>query len=159
MLSRKLTLALIATAALLSASCSVNRKASSDVRWKMSDVRSDTVREQVMVTVFDTITVTKTITIRENEAGDTVRVSTVTERDHVRDRSQSKVKSEKLKVERDTVYIEREADKTVAAVGTNTEIDEQGNIRHQPSYIRLLKWLFLTILAVIALIILIRIKH
>ena len=135
----------------------MNRKASSDVRWKMSDVRSDTVREQVMVTVFDTITVTKTITIRENEAGDTVRVSTVTERDHVRDRSQSKVKSEKLKVERDTVYIEREADKTVAAVGTNTEIDEQGNIRHQPSYIRLLKWLCLALIALTALIIVIRI--
>ena len=109
------------------------------------------------MTVFDTITITKTITIRENEAGDTLRVSTVTERDHVRDRSQLKVKSEKLKVETDTVYIEREADKTVAAVGPNTEIDEQGNIRHQPSYIRLLKWLFLTLIALTALIIVIRI--
>ena len=115
-------------------------------------------REQVVVTVFDTITITKTITIRESETGDTLRVSTVTERDHVRDRSQLKVKSEKLKVETDTVYIEREADKTVAAVGPNTEIDEQGNIRHQPSYIRLLRWLFLTLVAVIAIIILMRIK-
>ena len=115
-------------------------------------------REQVVVTVFDTITITKTITIRESETGDTLRVSTVTERDHVRDRSQLKVKSEKLKVETDTVYIEREAEKTVAAVGPNTEIDEQGNIRHQPSYIRLLKWLFLTLVAVIAIIILTRIK-
>ena len=109
------------------------------------------------MTVFDTITITKTITIRESESGDTLRVSTVTERDHVRDRSQLKVKSEKLKVETDTVYIEREADKTVAAVGPNTEIDEQGNIRHQPSYIRLLKWLFLTLIALTALIIVIRI--
>ena len=57
------------------------------------------------------------------------------------------------------MYIEREADKTVAVAGPGTEIDEQGNIRHQPSNIKLLKWLFLTILAIIALILLIRIKH
>lgn len=39
-----------------------------------------------------------------------------------------------------------------------TEIDEQGNIRHQPSYIRLLKWVLWILVAVIAIIILIRIK-
>ena len=66
-------------------------------------------REQVVVTVFDTITITKTITSRESESGDTLRVSTVTERDHVRDRSQLRVKSEKLKVETDTVYVERDS--------------------------------------------------
>ena len=108
--------------------------------------------------VFDTITITKTITIRESESGDTLRVSTVTERDHVRDRSQLKVKSEKLKVETDTVYVEREAEKTVAAVGPNTEIDEQGNIRHHTSVISLLRWLFLTLVAIIAIIILMKIK-
>ena len=129
----------------------------SDVRCKMSDVRSDTVREQVVVTVFDTITITKTITIRENEAGDTLRVSTVTERDHVRDRSQLRVKSEKLKVETDTVYVERDSLRLTAYSLPGTEIDEQGNIKHQPSYIRLLKWLFLTLIALTALIIVIRI--
>ena len=138
--------------------CVSSRKATSERLQLTAYSLQDTVREQVVVTVFDTITITKTITIRESETGDTLRVSTVTERDHVRDRSQLKVKSEKLKVETDTVYIEREAEKTVAAVGPNTEIDEQGNIRHQPSYIRLLKWLFLTLVAVIAIIILTRIK-
>lgn len=53
----------------------------------------DTLREQVVVTVFDTITITKTITIRENENGDTLRMTTVTDRERVRDRSQLKVKS------------------------------------------------------------------
>ena len=137
--------------------CVSSRTATSERLQLTAYSLQDTVREQVVVTVFDTITITKTITIRENESGDTLRVSTVTERDHVRNRSQLKVKSEKLKVETDTVYIEREADKTVAAVGPNTEIDEQGNIRHQPSYIRLLKWLFLTLIALTALIIVIRI--
>ena len=153
-----LTAALIATIALCMTGCVSSRKATSERLQLTAYSLQDTVREQVVVTVFDTITITKTITIRESETGDTLRVSTVTERDHVRDRSQLKVKSEKLKVETDTVYIEREAEKTVAAVGPNTEIDEQGNIRHQPSYIRLLKWLFLTLVAVIAIIILTRIK-
>ena len=153
-----LTAALIATIALCMTGCVSTRSATSERLQLTAYSLQDTVREQVVVTVFDTITITKTITIRESETGDTLRVSTVTERDHVRDRSQLKVKSEKLKVETDTVYIEREADKTVAAVGPNTEIDEQGNIRHQPSYIRLLRWLFLTLVAVIAIIILMRIK-
>ena len=111
------------------------------------------------MTVFDTITITKTITIRESESGDTLRVSTVTERDHVRDRSQLRVKSEKLKVETDTVYIEREAEKTVAAVGPNTEIDKDGNVTKRVNrFAQSLKWLFLTLVAVIAIIILMKIK-
>ena len=138
--------------------CWSSRKAVSLTQTSQRHEVSDTIREQVVVEVHDTVRETTTITVQLDTAGDTVRVSTVTERDHVRDRSQLKVKSEKLKVETDTVYIEREADKTVAAVGPNTEIDEQGNIRHQPSYIRLLKWLFLTLVAIIALIILTRIK-
>ena len=86
-------------------------------------------------------------------------ICTVTERDHVRDRSQLRVKSEKLKVETDTVYIEREAEKTVAAVGPNTEIDKDGNVTKRVNrFAQSLKWLFLTLVAVIAIIILMRIK-
>ena len=40
-----------------------------------------------------------------------------------------------------------------------TEIDEQGNIRHQPSDIRLLKWVFWILVAIIVLILLVRVKH
>ena len=119
----------------------------------------DTLNEQVVVTVIDTIKEVTTITVRESETGDTLRVSTVTERDHVRDRSQLKVKSEKLKVETDTVYVEKEADKTVAVAGPGTEIDEQGNIKHHTSAISLLRWATLLTVAIIALIILIRIKR
>ena len=125
----------------------------SDVRWKMSDVRSDTLREQVVVTVFDTITITKTITIRESESGDTVRVSTVTERDHVRDRSQLKVKSEKLKVETDTVYVERDS---VVVRNTNCTNPTNGSKSSRGSIVQGLKWFFFILLAVIALILLIR---
>ena len=47
------------------------------------------------------------ITIDRNEAGDTVRVSSVTDRTRLRDRSQVRDKSEKLIVKTDTVYIEK----------------------------------------------------
>ena len=115
--------------------------------------------DSVIVMVFDTITITKTITIRENESGDTLRVSTVTERDHVRDRSQLKVKSEKLKVETDTVYVERDSLRLTAYGLPGTEIDEQGNVTKKVNRVaQSLKWLFLTLVAVIAIIILMRIK-
>ena len=73
--------------------------------------------------------------------------------------AQLKVESEKLKVETDTVYVEKEADKTLAVVGPNVEIDKDGNIRHQPSYIRLLKWVFWILVAIIVLVLLLRVKH
>ena len=135
----------------------------SDVRWKMSDVRSDTVREQVVVTVFDTITITKTITVvlrqaqEPNEPDDTLRVTQITDKTKATTRDRYHDVQEKVVVRTDTVFIEKEAEQTLAVAGPGTEIDEQGNIRHQPSYIRLLKWLFLTLIALTALIIVIRI--
>ena len=119
--------------------------------------------DSVIVESSDTVRETTTITIvlrqaqEPDEAPDTLKISTVTDRTTVRDRSQLRVKSEKLKVETDTVYIERDSLRLTAYSLPGTEIDEQGNIRHQPSYIRLLKWLFLTLIALTALIIVIRI--
>ena len=154
-----LTAALIATIALCMTGCVSSRKATSERLQLTAYSLQDTVREQVVVTVFDTITITKTITIRENEAGDTVRVSTVTERDHVRDRSQLRVKSEKLKVETDTVYVEKDSLRLTAYSLPGTEIDEQGNVTKKVNRVaQSLKWLFLTLVAIIAIIILIRIK-
>ncbi len=73
--------------------------------------------------------------------------------------AQLKDESEKLKVETDTVYVEKEADKTVAVVGPNVEIDKDGNVTKRVNRVaQTLKWLFLTLVAVIAIIILIRIK-
>ena len=119
----------------------------------------DTVREQVVVTVFDTITITKTITIRENENGDTLRMTTVTDKTKATTRDRYHDVQEKVVVKTDTVYVEKEAEKTVAVAGPNTEIDEQGNVTKKVNrFAQSLKWLFLTLVAVIAIIILMRIK-
>ena len=112
-----------------------------------------------MVTVIDTIKEVTTITIRESETGDTLRMTTVTDRERVRSMSDVRSKKEDVYVRTDTVYIEKEADKTVAVAGPGTEIDEQGNVTKKVNRVaQTLKWLFLTLVAVIAIIILIRIK-
>ena len=112
-----------------------------------------------MVTVIDTIKEVTTITIRESETGDTLRMTTVTDRERVRSMSDVRSKKEDVYVRTDTVYIEKEADKTVAVAGPGTEIDEQGNVTKRVNRVaQTLKWLFLTLVAVIAIIILIRIK-
>ena len=137
----------------------------SDVRWKMSDVRSDTVREQVVVTVFDTITITKTITIRESETGDTLRMTTVTDKTKATTRDRYHDVQEKVVVKTDTVYVERDSLRLTHSTGSGqayslpgTEIDKDGNIRHHTSAISLLRWLFFTLVAIIILIIIIKLK-
>lgn len=136
-------------------SCWSSRKAVSLTQTSQRHEVSDTLREQVVVTVFDTIT----ITIRENEAGDTLRMTTVTDRERIRSMSDVRSKKEDVYVRTDTVYIEREADKTVAVVGPNVEIDKDGNVTKKVNrFAQSLKWLFLTLVAIIAIIILIRIK-
>ncbi|MBO4487781.1 MAG: hypothetical protein J5729_05410 [Bacteroidaceae bacterium] len=124
----------------------------------MSDVRSDTLREQVTVVILDTVKEVTTITVRESETGDTLRMTTVTDRTRASTKDRYHDVKEKVIVRTDTVYVEKELDKRVAvAASPGTTIDAEGNIRPQPSYIRLLKWLFLTIVALTVLIILLKI--
>ena len=121
----------------------------------ISDIRNDTLREQVTVVILDTMKEVTTITVRESETGDTLLMTTVTDRTSTKDRYHD-VK-EKVIVRTDTVYVEREAEKTVAQAGTGATINAEGNIIPQPSYIKLLKWVFLTVVSITVLIIVFRI--
>ena len=105
-------------------------------------------RDSVAVEVHDTVTVTTTITVDRNDKGDTLRVATVTERDKVRDRTQLKVKSEKLKVVRDTVYVEHRDSVFVS------ETDFANDAKAKGSRLKdTLKWIFFIILGLTALVI------
>ena len=74
----------------------------------LTNEKRDSVRiEQLMVAVHDTIVETTTITVRENEAGDTLGWSRVTERDRIRDRAALKNEEMRLVEKTDTVYVER----------------------------------------------------
>lgn len=111
------------------------------------------------VEVQDSVTITKTKTITVSEVGDTLRQDIVTDRLRSRTRDKAKDMEVRIVEKTDTVYVEKQADKTVAVAGPGTLIDADGNIKHHTPAISLLQWLFLTLVAVIAIIILIRVKR
>lgn len=115
---RASAIALIALNVLCLTSCSVSRKASSSERSSQLKVKSEELkvdRDSVAVFVHDTITITKTVTVDRNDKGDTLRIATETDRYLGHDVQQLKVKSDKVKVVRDTVYIEKRDSITVSS--------------------------------------------
>ena len=144
----------IALVALTASACSVSRQATavkSEEIKVISEVRDSLRVEQVMVAVHDTIVETTTIVVRENEQGDTVRMSVVTDRDRVRDRSQLRDKSEKLIVRVDTVYVERRDSVLVKSEELRVKSDRPS------AFVSALKWVFWIIVAVGGLIVLIKV--
>ena len=148
----------IASVVLLSlmASCSVQRTLKSDVRSQMYEVTRDTVREEVALMVHDTIREVTTITIRQNEAGDTLKVTQITDRDCIRDRSQLRDKSEKLIVKTDTVYIAVRDSILVKS----EERRVKSSISHHTSAIsHLLKWILAIAFLLLTSVVLVRARH
>ena len=114
----------------------------------------------MVVTLFDTIKEVTTITVRENEVGDTVRMTIVTDRSKASTRNRYHDVQEKIIVRTDTVYMEKEAKKMVAVAGPEVDIDKDGNItKHTNRVAQTLKWGFFLLLAIIALVLLIRFKR
>ena len=120
----------------------------SEVREVASDKRESISVEQVMVAVHDTIVETTTIIVRENEQGDTLRLSKVTERDRVRDRAEVREQQERVVVQHDTVFV---AVRDSTSVESHTESTER--TESWPSALaRALKWVFWIIVAVTVLV-------
>lgn len=140
----------IAWIALSVSACCSSREVSSDVRRLTAEVRDSVRVEQVMVVVHDTIVETTTITIRENEAGDTLRLSRVTERDRVRDRAQVKDREERVVVRTDTVFVEKRDSVLIQKA--------QGPGARDSPFTMALKWVFWIVIALIGLGIVLRIR-
>ena len=122
----------------------MNSATSSTVQDSRDSVRV----EQVMVAVHDTIVETTTIIVRENEQGDTLRLSKVTERDRVRDRAEVREQQERVVVQHDTVFV---AVRDSTSVERHTESTE--STESWPSALaRALKWVFWIIVAVTVLV-------
>ena len=121
-------------------------------------MRSDTLREQVVVMVMDTVKEVTTITVRESESGDTLRMTTITDRTRASTKDRYHDVQEKVIVCTDTIYVERQSDKQVAVAGPNVEIDKDGNVTKKVNPVaQTLKWLFFTITALVILFIVIKI--
>lgn len=127
----------------------------------MSEVRGDTLREQVAVVIRDTMKEITTIVIRESETGDTLGMTTVTDRTRASARDRYRDVKEKVTVRTDTVYVEHQADRQTVVAGSDVEIDKEGNVtRHVNRIAETLKWVFFVIAAMAVLLVVIKIcKH
>ena len=113
--------------------------------------------DSVTVIIRDTLREVTTITIRENEQGDTLRVSTVTDRDRLRSRENLR-RVETVTVTRiDTVYIEKDSigieDKKI---GLSASADGSAS-QKRAGFLTFVKWIFALICAVVVLVIVIKV--
>ena len=143
--------------ALFVTSCASSRKAVSERVSSTTNYTNVTnERDSVVVELHDTLTITKMITIRENEQGDTLRMTTVTERDRIRDRAQVVNKEVEVRVVRDTVYIEHRDTTSVKEIAGLARNEGTGS-RASP-WVSALKWIFWIIIAIGGLIIVIKVS-
>lgn len=94
----------------------------------------------------DTVKEVTMITVRENEAGDTVRMVQVTERERVRSRERAQEVVEKTVVRVDTVYVERRDNVVVdrpSAVAAGS-----GDAGKGAAVVQALTWAFALVVAV-----------
>ena len=120
---------------------------SSDRVATYSTERAEKEKDSVVVTIRDTVREVTTIHIQTNEAGDTIRMSTVTDRDRSRLMADVRSKKEETRVIRDTVYVEKRDSSFIK----NTNLTN-GTNRASP-VVSSLKWIFWIIIALAGLII------
>lgn len=152
MLRKTLAIALIA---LIASACSSSRQtAVSEFQGSKVQEFKDSVKvEKVVVEVHDTVMETTTIVVDRNDAGDTLKLSTVTERDRIRDRAQVKDQHERVVMKHDTVYIATRDSSFVQ----NTNYTNGTN---KPSgFVSALKWIFWILMCVIILVIIVKVKR
>ena len=148
-----LTAALTGTCVLCMMGCGTQRSVRSDVRSLTLLETRDTVHEQVMVAVHDTLMITKTITIRENEAGDTIRMTTIMDRERVRSMADVRSKKEEARVVVDSIYIERND-----SIRTQNARFADREENRSSSLVSVLKWLLAMMVVLSMLIVIVRLK-
>ena len=114
------------------------------------EARDSFTAERVMV--MDTVKEVTTITVDRNEAGDTVRVSTVTDRLRGRSRDAIAVQKTKTEIVRDTVIIEKRDSVDVK----ETLRQAQGDKARASPVVSALKWIFWIIIVLTGMIIVIK---
>ena len=154
MLRKMLVIALVA---LIASACSTSRIVSSraEVRGLKAEVRSQKaeVRSQKSEVrsqrdeVHDTLTITKTITIRENERGDTVRMSVVTDRE----RSKAEVRGLRAEVRSKRAEVRSQKDEVRSQKDEVRGLGVEGAATRTSLVVSALKWVFWIIIAIITL--------
>ena len=133
-------------------SCGSSRTLTREVHDSRLTVQGFEQRDSVRterVEVLDTLKEITTITVQLGEAGDTVKVSTVTDRLRARERSSRNRALYRTEVVRDTVFIEKRD-----SVSTTTNLS--GETKKRSTLIGALKWVFFIIVGLIVLVIVFR---
>ncbi len=140
--------------ALFVTSCVSSREATAEQREfkvKSSEFRDSSRVERLEV--LDTLREVTTITIRENENGDTIMVKQVTERDRVKNRDRVTDNHERTVIRTDTVFIEKRD-----SVYVNTNLANPTNGK-SGGLVSVLRWIFWIIVALAGLVIIIKIRR
>ena len=145
-----LTYVLIGLSALCWTSCGSTKQISrqTETRENTSYTNVTNERDSVVIAERDTLKEVTTVTVQLNETGDTVKVSTVTDR--TRASSRDRVRDFEIKVvERtDTVYVEK---RDSVYVQTNTGLTN--DIKKKSGFLTYVKWIFWIIIGLIGLIV------
>lgn len=109
--------------------------------------------EKVVVEVHDTVMETTTIVVDRNEVGDTLKLSTVTERDRIRDRAQVMDQHERIVVKTDTVFV------TVRDSSYVQNTNYMNGTNKKSNFVSALKWIFGILVCVIVLVLFFKVKR
>ena len=149
--------------------CVSSRTATKSSELRVESVESVEKVDSVIVESSDTVRETTTITIvlrqaqEPDEAPDTLKISTVTDRERIRSMSDVRSKKADVVIKTDTVYVER--DSLVVKEIPHQVRNEGGGLFGGGTtgrqgliagLTRNLRWLFFVLLAIIALILLLR---
>lgn len=133
-------------------SCSVQRTAvSRSEELRTTELRSTESRDSVTIELRDTLKEVTTITIDRNDAGDTLRVTQVTDRTRASVRDRVKDVEVRIVEKTDTVYVAVRDSVQVTTTNLSNPTNKNSN------FVRSLKWIFALICAIVVLIITVRI--
>ena len=152
---KRLTAALIGLTALLLTGCGVSRTATNaSVESRVAEERITEARDSVVVELRDTLKEVTTVTVDRNDVGDTLRVTTVTDRTRASVRDRVRDVEVKIVEKTDTVYVERrDSSLQVTAYGL-----QEGDKARASPFVSALKWVFWIIIAIGGLVIIFKVS-
>ena len=135
--------------------CSVQRSATcadTKTTTKFTNVTNE--RDSVVVATRDTLKEVTTVTVQLDAVGDTVKVSTVTDRTRASVRDRVKEVEVRTEVRVDTVYVERRDSILVKSEEIRVKSDQSGKTTLHGT----LKWVFWIVVAVTVLIVVVKVS-
>ena len=157
-----LTIVLTGLSVLCATSCVSSRQATTEsLEFRVESVESVDSSRVKSIVVRDTLREVTTVTVVLRQAQepsqpvDTIRVTTVTDRTRVSDRSQLRVESSKIIVEHDTLYVMK---RDSVLVEQNTGTGLVNAPERKSRLVATLRWIFWILVALIVLILCLKIK-